>query len=297
MPNFTTTTDADLVTASALMMGALQQYFEYVYYSACGIPAVTLLGERSDWESMLKRLDKLSELGSETTKFGELLKPVLRRLVKTFDDPSGDMTTDFWQRIASSEPMGSGPTELSGWITAFCFWDESGQALHHSYSIPSADFGVQLDGVSYHIIEIEQIPGAAVSMPVMILDNERPSIEHPWPTTLVAGIVGFKVSESGYPIGRLGPQSSTELVSTTVDTARRTSPSLSQRKSSLKKVVDNLKMKETDGKATKEIIASETRLHPPLGPGEKTGLDSLQPISGWWIFDNIETKDNQCKGK
>jgi hypothetical protein len=43
----------------------------------CGIPSVTLLGDRGDWVRILKRLDMLPRLGSEPAQFCDLLKPVL----------------------------------------------------------------------------------------------------------------------------------------------------------------------------------------------------------------------------
>ena len=49
MPTFTTTTENDKVVASILMMGAMQSYFTYKCTMRCGLPSVTLLGERTDW--------------------------------------------------------------------------------------------------------------------------------------------------------------------------------------------------------------------------------------------------------
>lgn len=71
--------------AAALMMGAMQKYFSYGMALMCGIPSVTLLGEREDWEKILDRLNILSEFSDEPTIFAELLRPVLRNMVATFD--------------------------------------------------------------------------------------------------------------------------------------------------------------------------------------------------------------------
>lgn len=48
MPQFTTTTETDTIVASILMMGALQKYFSYGFFTECGIPSVTLLGVKED---------------------------------------------------------------------------------------------------------------------------------------------------------------------------------------------------------------------------------------------------------
>jgi hypothetical protein len=80
----------------------------------CGLPSVTLLGRKEDWEKMLYRLEKLKTFGDEPTQWYNLLKPVFKRFVETFDDPKGKATKDFWQTIAHYESGGSGPTYLSG---------------------------------------------------------------------------------------------------------------------------------------------------------------------------------------
>jgi hypothetical protein len=54
MPSFTTTTQQDRIAAAIIMMGTMQKYFVYMCEQTCGIPSVTLLGEKSDWEDMKK---------------------------------------------------------------------------------------------------------------------------------------------------------------------------------------------------------------------------------------------------
>lgn len=48
MPAFSTTTDNDKVIASIVFMGAMIKYFTYGGMTSCGLPSVTLLGEKSD---------------------------------------------------------------------------------------------------------------------------------------------------------------------------------------------------------------------------------------------------------
>ena len=88
MLDFTTTTDTDTVTAAVLMMGAMQEYFSYKMTLCCGIPSITLLGERDDWVKIQRRLDKLPQLGPEPEIFARLLRPVLEYFVRSFDSPN-----------------------------------------------------------------------------------------------------------------------------------------------------------------------------------------------------------------
>ncbi|CAO3574737.1 unnamed protein product [Mortierella alpina] len=162
IPDFTTTTADDIVVSSILMMATLKEYFDYKFSLMCGLPAVTLLGERSDWEKLLLRVEKLSEYGEDTTKWRDLLRPVLAGFVQTFDDPEAQQTKDFWQTIASYSGGGSGPTYLSGWITAFLFFNRDGKSLHEEVHFEMFSNepvkGLSLDGATFHVVDTSDIP-------------------------------------------------------------------------------------------------------------------------------------------
>ena len=100
----------------------------------CGIPSVTLEGEKSDWERLLARLDKLDSFGEEPKAWAAMLRPILTRFVRAFD---GKPDIDFWSRVCHYYGGGSGPTYLSGWITAFCVWSSQGKWQGPSISKPS----------------------------------------------------------------------------------------------------------------------------------------------------------------
>lgn len=188
MPAFSTTTESDKVVASVLMMGSLQQYFSYKMRLLCGIPSVTLLGVRADWEEMLNRLEMLPRLGPEPAQFRHLLHPVLRSFVKSFDSPSDPAVIDFWNKIAHYSRFGSGSSTLSGWITAFCCWDPAGKSLGHMFG--HRNRGCDLDGTLYHCIESDKIPDGYASVPVKVDDNGRL-----YQTRMLAGSVGISCDE------------------------------------------------------------------------------------------------------
>lgn len=203
LPAFTTTTDNDLVVASVLLMGVVQKYFDYKCYIMCGLPSVTLLGEKADWEIILKRLDKLESFGAEPTEFCALLKPVVSRFVQSFDDPTSKEVIDFWQRIAHLDAGGSGPSYYSGWITAFCFWDKDGKRLLQNLAARRKEREdapwrnsvypkLVLDGAVYHQVESSDVPVGFSSVPVKIDDNgfELDAL-------MIAGSVGISVTSSG----------------------------------------------------------------------------------------------------
>lgn len=126
MPEFSTTTDIDRTVYAMSMMATMKGYFRYTFVLRCGIPRVTLLGEMHDWEAILERLERLKLYGIETIAWYHLLHPVITRFVAAFLAPSSPENLDFWSRVAHYEGGGSGPTYLSGWITAFCVFNEQG---------------------------------------------------------------------------------------------------------------------------------------------------------------------------
>ncbi|KAF9287117.1 hypothetical protein BGZ68_002220 [Mortierella alpina] len=192
IPDFTTTTADDIVVSSILMMSTLKKYFDYKISMLCGLPVVTLLGEKSDWEKLLHRAEKLSEYGEAAAKWSDLLRPVLAGFVKTFSDPDAQETKDFWQKIASYTSGGSGPTYLSGWITAFLFFDMDGRSLQKEhYDDWSGQLipGLSLENVTFHVVDTDDIASAYAKVPVLI-DDHGVEIK----TTMVAGLMATRVS-------------------------------------------------------------------------------------------------------
>ncbi|GAB1207592.1 hypothetical protein APSETT445_006316 [Aspergillus pseudonomiae] len=188
MPAFSTTTSSDTIVSAILMMGAMQKYFSYTMMLMCGIPTVTLLGEREDWAVLLSKLDKIPELGEEPTQFATLLRPVLEHFIASFDSPSSLSVLDFWGRSVHHQGGGSGPSYLSGWVTAFCFWNASGEPLYHKDSVGQGH-GCNLDGVGYHRVDTDSIPSGFNTVPVNVNDNG-----HEYHTVMVAGLVGIQAS-------------------------------------------------------------------------------------------------------
>ncbi|XRM43809.1 hypothetical protein ABZX51_006964 [Aspergillus tubingensis] len=183
MPAFSTTTVSDQIIAAVLMMGAMQQYFSFKAFLLCGIPSVTLLGEREDWVQLLSKLDKLPDLGAEPAQFARLLRPVLQNFIISFDKPTSESVREFWGLCADRISGGSGPSYLSGWITAFCYWDEKGQPMDKGTP------GCELDGVQFHRVDFDDIPGAFASVPMKVNDNGTE-----YETELVAGVIGIQAS-------------------------------------------------------------------------------------------------------
>ena len=193
MPAFSTTTKHDTAIASILMMGSMQKYFSYGIEFLCGLPSITLLGEKADWELILARLDKLTTFGEEPTQFCRLLKPVLSRFVRTFEDPASVDIVDFWSKIVSVHSYGSGSKFYSGWIAAFCFWNDKGGLIYNTeQDLHANTLQLSLDGVVYNAVKSGAVPSGWTKVPVKINDNG-----HKLEAVMIAGSVGINCSSSG----------------------------------------------------------------------------------------------------
>jgi hypothetical protein len=202
VPDFTTTIEDDKAVASILTMGALQTYFGYSCRLGCGLPSVTLLGERADWVKIFSRLEKLRELGTEAEQFASLLYPVIENFILSFDPPSSHRVIQFWRKIAH-QTGGSNTPILSGWITAFCMWNEKGRSLYapdgkgpnRKINLEQRDMrrpGCDLDDMLYHRVSTTSIPLGFASVLVKVDDNGNK-----FHATMLAGSVGMQATSSG----------------------------------------------------------------------------------------------------
>ncbi|TBU26415.1 hypothetical protein BD311DRAFT_789782 [Dichomitus squalens] len=170
----------DVTICSVQLMSTLKSYFSYKARLLCGIPSVTLEGEKADWERLYKRLDRLPELGEEPERWASMLRPILRRFVDAFD---GRPDATFWEHVEHL---------LSGWITAFCVWDTKGTwlagprpdpkghspcAREMTSAAPSrafrgnSDSDYVLDGVEYFTLDMDDVAEGYCEVDVLLDDN------------------------------------------------------------------------------------------------------------------------------
>lgn len=199
LPEFSTTTDNDRTVASVVVMATMKSYFEYVMMIGCGFPSVTLEGEREDWVKLRERVGRLAQYGDEPAEWSTYLDKALEKMVWSFDAPTDEGVESFWMRACHAAGVnGSVDTEtLSGWLTAFCFWDEDGKKIS-SFSderleamwTPSAERKrLILDDVAFPIISRKAIPKAVSDVPLLVEDAGTGLRYH---TTLIAGSTGVE---------------------------------------------------------------------------------------------------------
>lgn len=205
MPDFTTTTDR--IVCSVMMMSALKCYFRYTMRTRCGIPSITLLGEKSDYESILNHLNTVATLGKEPLAFTRLLRPILAQFIRSFDEPP---SLEFWSKICHYQ-AGSGTHHIGGWISAFCSWGTKGIWMgtnldfidsplteaeiariqpYESDELMKRRFHripvLILDGLRYPTIRTVDIPDGFCQVDVRLIDNGEE-----FKCMMIAGSVGI----------------------------------------------------------------------------------------------------------
>jgi Domain of unknown function (DUF4419) len=192
-PTFSTTTDTDRMVCTVMTMATLKKYFNYICQIMCGIPKITLQGEKADWEDIYQRLDKLTTWKSEELKewYG-MLKPVLKRFVSAFD---GDVDQGFWRQIIKKERYGCGTAYISGWITAFCPFTKDGDGVPvldgYDLEYDDQEHPYELDGARYLFIDTDYIPigSAEVNIKIVYLPAGPEYM-----TTMLAGNMAMKIT-------------------------------------------------------------------------------------------------------
>lgn len=255
LPSFSTTTDVDRAVGSVLLMGAMQQYFSYTCMLTCGLPSVTLLGEVTDYEDILSRLDQLERMGEEPARFAELLRPVVRKMILSFKEPTNPEVKNFWNSIADMHEM-SGATTLTGWITAFCFWNDEGKAQ-------TGGWGCVLDGLSYPSVETQDIPGGFVTVPVKVNDN---GTVHS--CRMLAGSIGIQALPN-YDYDPIAAKAYYEASDEYFDDERQ-----------------QLFKRLSEGREEKEDGALEGSQEVWSTGKKNVVFPGIQPVSGWMIYED-----------
>lgn len=202
-PEFSTSDTNDKMTATVLMMGLVQRYFSFAGGITCGIPSVTLLGNKADWERLMAKLDRLPEFGQEPADFSRMLKPIFGMFIKSFDAPGSEEVKAFWKQIVRADrgfACGMGPIEysVSGWIQGFMHWREDGRLRtprdeenkRQNEALTDYDKNVvTVGGVRYFPDGMERLVVGYAKAPFTMLDY--PSTGQKTAAYLLAGNIGI----------------------------------------------------------------------------------------------------------
>ncbi|XP_037039492.1 uncharacterized protein LOC119076691 isoform X1 [Bradysia coprophila] len=182
LPNFSTTTTEDMISCGIVFMATMKKYFEFTCCLMCGIPYITLEGTLADWESILSRLEKLKDY--KLDKWYEMLKPILEEFIAAKNNKPN---VEFWNRICNNLGGGSGPSYISGWLTAFAVFDVEGNWTDHG----SQEYEVG----PWPVIDMDKIPTGIVAVDVKIVEGDVT-----YESVMFAGHTGFEVLRDNYTL-------------------------------------------------------------------------------------------------
>lgn len=110
---FSTTTLIEKTAFEIAFMDSMSNYFEYMFISACGIPSISIKGEKEDYQKIINGLSSIAKYGFEWWT-NELI-PIVQEIINAI---SGDVDRNFWTSLYKQDDMSGGPY-ISGWITKF----------------------------------------------------------------------------------------------------------------------------------------------------------------------------------
>ncbi len=114
---FSTTGEVEKIAFQITTMSAVKKYFEYVCGTLCGIPEITIIGNKKDWVEILDKFQNLSSYGLDW--WVRKLSPILKKIIQTMD---GKVDYKFWRGIFKYIPENedSGSVEkINGWCIQF----------------------------------------------------------------------------------------------------------------------------------------------------------------------------------
>jgi len=126
---FSTTDRVSQAAHEIVLMSAMKNYFSFGMSTCCGIPHISLRGDRDDWVAIRQRAEQLGSLMMPdfASKWLGVLLPVLDEFIAAYD---GQVNYGFWQSMVKLRHTGGGSGSysfISGWIQLFYPYLGSGQ--------------------------------------------------------------------------------------------------------------------------------------------------------------------------
>ncbi|EGC28748.1 hypothetical protein DICPUDRAFT_159767 [Dictyostelium purpureum] len=196
MKKFSTTTDTDQLVSSITLMATMKNYFDFKMHLMCNLPSVTLEGDASDYIDIKNRISRLvefdlKEAGNPMSGWLNYLNPIVDKLIET---ANGSPDTEWWNKIVNRVGGGSGPTYLSGWITAFCAFDAKGKYIMENKKEFKSMWG-DAQTTEWSFIDTGDVIRGYVSCPVKINDNGKE-----YNTEFYAGHMAYSLSDDNCTI-------------------------------------------------------------------------------------------------
>ena len=158
-PTFTTTGPVEKAAAEIVLMDAFKEYYDYSFYTLCGIPQITLEGTVDDWKQLRERALGLAQFDLQW--WIDPLKIILDQFVAAKE---GHVNKDFWSSIYKVR-HGSGGPFFSGWIIGLFPYIEDGKTKQNSL-LTKKRYKIKNGSIAFKdVITTEQLVCGVVATP------------------------------------------------------------------------------------------------------------------------------------
>jgi hypothetical protein len=116
--SFSTTDTTSAIVHKTTIMSSMKSYFTYECVTKCGIPKITLLGDKDDWLTIKEKVGILRKFGMNA--WASVLEHIIQKFIDVYEEDC-DIDTDFFENIYKYEGRkGSGTVpKITGWSSLF----------------------------------------------------------------------------------------------------------------------------------------------------------------------------------
>ncbi len=135
LPEFSTTDDAAREARNAAFADAVSPYYDYCT-TLCGIPAVRIEGNVSDWQEIKISWMALTDVFVTAPEYCKRVRMVIDMIIAQFTEPD----LDFLKDIYIHDSCGSGHTyDVAGWFTAL-FQNRPRDRRHYAPHVAKVEY-------------------------------------------------------------------------------------------------------------------------------------------------------------
>lgn len=183
--DFSTTGLTERVVSEAVLLDAMQSYFEYYGGTMCGIPEIVLAGTPEDWSKLHEKAKRLAAIEGL-----EFWMPQVLRITEQFVEASqGKVDLTFWKSIVKVNG-GSGGPYINGWIMRLLPYikDYNDDNKSEPNPILARDFYAAEEGWGGGGLTYDCLPNPVSKVP-FIWNYMGTEVNH----EIIAGVVGVTV--------------------------------------------------------------------------------------------------------
>ena len=183
--DFSTSTKNDRIISSINTMSSTQEFFNYMMYCGCGIPAVTMRGTEEDWKHLMLKLENLEKL----------LHPIQEQLRMVLHPNWWDNIKTITQKLVETY---QGTPDLVWWHSIIVRtkekkWGGASMGYMGKHKVYNGWFLSDILGI-HDARDFSKIKNPLVTVPLTISSPFGEEEE----SAFIAGIVGYVVKTTDY---------------------------------------------------------------------------------------------------